>query len=314
MASPGEPSGRTGPLRRVADRSTRQGLIKRRRRRVLRRLYGLARLAAAAAMAWTIWWLWSGPFWRWDGQMTVSGNRLVGKQEILAKLYVPQRTPLYMLRPPELAAQLRAIPAVAQVAVRRWLFPARLEIMILERQALVRVAGPKGEPVSRWIDQEGVVFAAPAAHMEARFPIRVHTELQPGDRLPAEVQTHLFELLNAWPKGAEGRLDLRKPRDVFASIAGMPVRLGEVSEIALKFAMFEHVRPEATKYKDRLKYINLRFPASPTFVLKTGDEIKLEKASRAKASPKPDASPDPSPRPSARPASPKPKPSSKPSP
>lgn len=258
-------------------------------------------------MAWTIWWLWSGPFWRWDGQMTVTGNRLVGKQEILAKLYVPQNTPLYMLRPQDLAVQLGAIPAVAQVAVRRWLFPARLEIMILERQALVRVEGPKGEPLSRWIDQEGVVFAAPAAHIQARFPIRIWTELQPGDRLPAEVQTHLFELLNAWPKDAEGRLDLRKPRDVYASIAGTPVRLGEVSDIALKFAMFEHVRsaPEAKKYKDRLKYINLRFPASPTFVLKTGDEIKLERAAaRAKPSPSPGASVAPG-----APSTPKPKPS-----
>ena len=299
MASQGEPTGRTGPLKRVADRTTRQGLVKRRRRRVLRRLYGLARLAAAGAMAWTIWWLWTGPFWKWDGQMTVSGNRLVGKQEIFAKLYVPQNTPLYMLNPQAIAAQLGAIPAVAQVAVRRWLFPARLEVMILERQALVRVEGPKGEPVSRWIDQEGVIFAAPAAHIQARFPIRVHTELQPGDRLPVEVQTHLFELLAAWPKDAEGRLDLRKPRDVYASIAGTPVRLGEVQEIALKFAILDHVRPEAKKYKDRLKYINLRFPASPTFVLKTGDEIKLEKA-QAKAKPVPQPSG------SVAPASPKP--------
>ena len=253
---------------------------------MLRRLYGLARLAVAAAMVWTTWWLWTGPFWRWDGQMTVTGNRLVSKQEIFSKLYVPQNTPLYMLNPQGIAAQLGAIPSVAQVAVRRWLFPARLEVMILERQALVRVEGPKGEPVSRWIDQEGVVFAAPGAHIKARFPIRVWTELQPGDRLPPEVQTHLFELLNAWPKQAEGRLDLRKPRDVYAAIAGVPVRLGEVSEIALKFAMFDHVQPEAKKYKDRLKYINLRFPASPTFVLKTGDEIKLERA-RAKSSSKP---------------------------
>jgi cell division septal protein FtsQ len=301
LASPGEPSARTGPLRRVADRSTRDGLVKRRRRRVLRRLYGLARLAAAGAVAWTIYWLWTGPFWRWDGQMAVSGNRLVGKQEIFSRLHVPQNTPLYLLNPQAIASQLGAIPSVAQVAVRRWLFPARLEVMILERQALVRVEGPKGEPVSRWIDQEGVVFAAPGSHMQARFPIRVWSELQPGDHLPAEVQTHLFELLNAWPKGAAGRLDLRKPRDVMASIGGWPVRLGEVAEIELKFAMFEHVRPEAMKYKDRLKYINLRFPESPTFVLKTGDEIKLEKA-RAHASPKPAASPAPaSPRPSVSP-------------
>lgn len=253
-------------------------------------------MCGIAAMTWVAWWLWAGPFWRWDGQMTVTGNRLVSKQEIFEKLHVPQRMPLYLLNPQAVVAQVGTIPAVAQVAVRRWLFPARLEVMIMERQALVRVEGPSGEPVSRWIDQEGVVFAAPAAHMQARFPIRVWTELNPGDRLPAEVQTHLFDLLTAWPKDAPGKLDLRKPRDVSANIGGWPVRFGEVADVDVKFAMLQHLRPLATKYKDRLKYINLRFPESPTFVLKTGAEIKLEKEhakeqAAAAASPKPSGSP-----------------------
>jgi hypothetical protein len=128
--------------------------------------------------------------------------------------------------------------------------------------------------------------------MWARFPIMVHTSLEPGSHLPPKAQAHLFELLNAWPHEQGGRLDLRNPEDVYASIGGWPVRLGEVDEVQLKFTMLAQLEPLAAKYKDRLKYINLRFPASPTLVLKTGAEVKPgTETPKGPASPSPQASP-----------------------
>ena len=147
----------------------------------------------------------------------------------------------------------------------------------------------------RWIDQEGVVFAAPPRLMTARFGILVHTDLPPGSHLPPTVQNHLFELLNAWPHDQGGRLDLRDPKDVFASIGSWPVRLGEVDDVQLKFTTFQSLQPLATRYKDRLKYINLRFPNSPTLMLKTGAEIKPGESSKGDASPTPNPSPQSSP-------------------
>lgn len=277
--------------RRVADRSTRTTRDRRRRIRSQRLWLRLTRWLTSVAAAALIAFLWMGAFWRWDGLLTVTGNRLVSRQEIFARLYIPQRTPLYLLNPQTISAQLSSIPAVARVATRRWLFPPRLEVMILERQALVKIEGSPGEATSRWIDQEGVVFAAPTARMEARFPIRVWSDLQPGERLPRPVQQQLFELLVAWPAKLSGRLDLRNPGDMYAAIGDWPVRLGEPEEAGLKLAIFADLQPLAKGYGTRLKYINLRFPRSPTFVLKSGDEVKVEKG--------PDASPGPSP--SARP-------------
>lgn len=313
---------------------------------MLRRLKGYARFLLGLAMAYALYRFWSAPVWDWSGQMSITGNRLVTRQELLDRLEVTKKTPLYRLNPQYISTQLEGVPAIARVAVRRWLFPARLELNVIERQALVQVADdhPGADPTPtpaphatptpsadkpsaapsvppqdttprRWIDQEGVVFAAPPKLMSPRFGIQVHTDLPPGSHLPAAVQTHLFELLNAWPHDQEGRLDLRNPNDVYASIGGWPVRLGEVDDVALKFAMFQHLEPLATKYKDRLKYINLRFPSSPTLVLKTGAEIKPSDhaAEKAPASPVTDqevASPLPSP--SAPSPHPSPKPSAKP--
>ncbi|MEB3222096.1 MAG: FtsQ-type POTRA domain-containing protein [Candidatus Sericytochromatia bacterium] len=262
----------------------------RRRQRSKRRL---ARVLSHVGLLSLVIFLWMGPFWQWEGLLTVTGNRLVSAQEVFARLYIPQHTPLYTLDPKKISAQLSSIPAVARVSTRRWLFPPRLEVMILERQGLVKVEGVPGEAVSRWIDQEGVVFSAPAARMQARFPVQVWCDLQPGQRLPGKLQKEFFELLVAWPQGAGGRLDLRRPNDLYASVGDWPVRFGEPEDASLKLSILADLQPLAKAYRERLRYINLRFPKSPTLVLKTGDEVKVGKDSQGGE--RPAGSPQPKP-------------------
>lgn len=243
-------------------------------------------------LAYGIYWLWGSPVWHWHGHLKITGNRLVSKQEILDRLSVPQDTPLYRLNPQWIQGQLTGIPAISRVAVRRWLFPARIEMAVIERQALVPVTGGVGD---RWLDQEGVVFSASPKLMKPRYGVQIHTRLAPGEKLPASVQGPLFELIAAWPGKTSGRVDLRNPKDVYANIDGWPVRLGEMSEVPTKFGMFTHLKPLAEKYRDRLEYINVRHPMAPTFKLKTGKEIDVKKDARPApaASKAPGASPAP---------------------
>ncbi|MEB3198729.1 MAG: FtsQ-type POTRA domain-containing protein [Candidatus Sericytochromatia bacterium] len=231
----------------------------------------------ALLLGFAIWWLWFGGFWRWDGLMTVTGNRLVSKQDIFNRLYIPQNTPLFLLNPHSISQQLSRVPAIENVIVQRWLFPPRLEVTIVEREAWVRVEGPPGETLARWADREGVIFAAPVARISARFSTRVWLDMQPGDRIGKSLHQFLLDLLVAWPAKSSGRVDLRREKDVYAAIGGWPVRLGSPDQAALKIALFQELRPLAETYRTRLKYINLRFPKSPTFVLKSGDEVKVEK-------------------------------------
>jgi cell division septal protein FtsQ len=295
------------PAERLQRRTVRQGLVKKRKRRLMRRLRDLASVVMAGFLAYGTYWLWGSPVWHWQGQMSVAGNRLVSKQEILARLDVPQNTALYRLNPQWVSDQVKGIPAVSRVAVRRWLFPPRLEVTVLERQPLVAVLGP-GQ--SLWMDQEGVVFPANPKLVTPRFPVKIETQLRVGERLAPAVQSHLFEVLETWPKGAGGRIDLRKADDIYATVDGWPLRLGAVTDVPTKFGMFAHLRPLAQKYKDRLQYIDLRFPTSPTFKLQSGDTIDASKAESASgapaatqpsstpASPGPTTSPSPTPKPS----------------
>ena len=240
----------------------------------MRRLKAFSRLAMAALLAYGIYWLWGSDVWHWQGQVRISGNRLVSKQQILERLQVPQATPLHQLDPRWIASQVADIPSVSRVAVRRWLFPARLEMNVLERQALVGLLGPGP---NRWMDQEGVVFQASPKLMKPRFGIKVWSDLKPGERLHGGLQDRLFELVATWPAKMDGRVDMRNAQDVYASIDGWPVRLGELKEVPAKLDMFTKLKPVAEKYRDRLQYIDLRFPMSPTFKLKTGQQVNVTK-------------------------------------
>ena len=88
----------------------------------------------AACLAYGAYWLWASPVWRWNGQLHIVGNRLVSHAEILDRLHLQQGTPLYKLDPQRIAAQVTGIPAISQVAVHRWLFPARLELQVVLRE------------------------------------------------------------------------------------------------------------------------------------------------------------------------------------
>lgn len=248
----------------------------------MRRLRDLARLVMVGLLAYGIYWLWGASVWHWEGQVRISGNRLVSKQEILERLQVPENTPLYRLDPRWIASQVSDIPAVSRVAVRRWLFPARLEMNVIERQALVALLGPGN---NRWMDQEGVVFTASPQIMKPRFGIKVWSDLAPGKRLPPGMQDRLFELMAAWPAKLDGRVDLRNPKDVYLAVDGWPVRFGELKDVPIKFEMLVKLKPVAEKYRDRLQYIDLRYPASPTFKLKSGAQVDVKKPPAPQASP-----------------------------
>ena len=47
----------------------------------MRRLRDLAGVVMAGFLAYGTYWLWGSPVWHWQGQMSVSGNRLVSLLE-----------------------------------------------------------------------------------------------------------------------------------------------------------------------------------------------------------------------------------------
>lgn len=198
--------------------------------------------------------IWVVPIWQYSGEITIKGNRWVSTDTIRAAINPPP-APMYRMDPSLLKEQVQTIPQIERVDIRRWLFPARLEVRVKERTPVARVASQ-----SIFLDEEGVLFSAPIQPI----PLTV--------LLPASYQGETPEAFRAffkeWPTKASGLLDLRQKDDIKVSLGGLTARFGAAEEIPAKFRAFFRLRPLAKRYGDALEYLDLRFPDSPTLKCK----------------------------------------------
>lgn len=129
----------------------RQSRIRARRVRWLRRL-GV--VLVGAALAGLVVWVFYGSSLLAVRDVTVTGNRLVTTEQVLAAAEVAEGTPLAVVDDRAVASRVGALPAVAGVRVeRKW--PTTLIVSITERS--VRLVIARGDGFD-WVDATGVVF------------------------------------------------------------------------------------------------------------------------------------------------------------
>lgn len=203
--------------------------------------------------------LWRMPQWLWTGEARIEGAKRIDPQYARRVALGDRGLPLFRIDPRLIRARLMELEAVEDVKVRRWLFPARVEIVLQERVPVVRVEG-KASPT--YLDSAGKAFTLPpGAKPEKAIALGVHlasASLAPADR------TALRRLLDTWPKGSVGVVDMRDPASWSARIDGIRVLLGTSEALDEKFRVFEHLIPLARQGGKRLEYIDLRFPEAPT--------------------------------------------------
>lgn len=131
-----------------SDLSERRQHLRRQRR--LKILQGLWRTTAIA-------WLTAGLVWaanssktlvRSESQVHISGNQMLATEAIQALLPIDYPQPLIELQPEAIEAHIKANAPIAEVTVRRRLFPAGLTIQLQERQPVAVVIAGGGQALS----------------------------------------------------------------------------------------------------------------------------------------------------------------------
>lgn len=200
---------------------------------------------------------WLMPQWQWDGEVQVRGLRYLSAQLITRTAGLPTSGSLYQINPAEIRTRLLKIDAVQDAKVRRWLFPPRLDIEIKERSPKVKVLGAL---TPTFMDTQGVLFTLPASAPPAT-PISV--TVASGSLSPAD-SVALRRLLEVWPRGSRGTLDLRNTASLSAVVDGVRVDLGRAERLDEKIRLYSHLLPLARQAGKAVQYIDLRFPEAPT--------------------------------------------------
>ncbi|MBV8067754.1 MAG: FtsQ-type POTRA domain-containing protein [Candidatus Eremiobacteraeota bacterium] len=198
--------------------------------------------------------------------VTVSGNRRVARNDILAKAAIAPHTSIWLQNTGAMARRIATIPYIAAVTVRR-IPPATLRIRVAERV-------PFAEVRSGWeaavVDRSLRVLEPASA--ETSLPVIVldePVELAPGEFIHARTAAELIAASDALTAAqiTPAQLELDRFEGLVVTLpTGLRLMLGSESDLPRKLALVHAILSQTVTRGRRVAAIDLRAPSAPVLV------------------------------------------------
>lgn len=234
-------------------------LPKRRRRHWWRNL--LATLASAL-LAWGLYLLVTAPWWQ-VGDIRIFGAQ-PAKAAIIRQAIVHMDvlgTPLWRVDPQLVEQVVNGHDWVHQSEVRRWLFPARLDVYLRARVGWARLVW---QGKIHTIDEDGVkVQDVP------QIPLLFQIDRQ---RPTPHQLTCMRQLVEAWRLrhlDGHGTYQVANPQKIIWLTGQETVWLGTAEQLPAKIAAYHKLKPLAKAKGKRLEYIDLRWWQNPVLKVRS---------------------------------------------
>lgn len=248
-------------------------LEKRRRQKKLRVLYGrlriLIKLCFAVVLAFAIWEFATADLWAFDGRRVhLPELRLLESSEILPVLEAYTDEPVYNIDPQQIETILKGkYPVISELYVRRSLFPARLDLTIVEKQ-------PWGELYRKFGDERPYaivgadyrpVLLKPYSKAESVFPDDRLAKLMlpPGKVITPEYLKALDRLtyqLGSIRGLSLGFVDARNPQSLEAYFDHVRVRIGRLDATTPeRLSRLAPLVPEINRLRGEIDQVDLRW-------------------------------------------------------
>ena len=199
--------------------------------------------------------------------IVIVNNKIVKSHKILSllkKTNVPD-VPIYMAKTDYIEKELRKLPPVKEVFVRRYAFPARLQIIVKERQPVITVSpDEKVTPVAAF-SRDGVMFGREYLPLNKDFKtIKVLSYGNKGDDYTKwnaakirQIET-IVEYVETYSKEPVEYIDFRNPNDVYIKIKTVNIRLGKIDEgVYDRIKRIPSILPQVKMVDSKVKYLDL---------------------------------------------------------
>jgi len=205
-----------------------------------------------------------------ESVVKIEGNLITPKYKIidLVKQTELPHTQVFRLDTRELERNITQLQPVKKVYVRRYWFPARLNILVEERVPVFLIApNLQTSPISA-ITIDGVFIDREYMPIPPKFKAtKILTygiggdDYEQWDKKRVDEILKLIKTIEAYAKTDVKYVDLRNPKDVYVQIGDIMLRLGEINEsIYNRTKWIATILPEAqSKYGGKIKYIDLRW-------------------------------------------------------
>lgn len=202
-------------------------------------------------------------------RLSVAGNYITPKETVLEALkymQVPDK-PLYLIDVKGFKNKILEIETVKEVYIRRYWFPARLQIIIEDRMPLLTVApSPESEPVAFFVEGGKLLSSELLPKDKTFYPLKVLTVGHPDDNFIDWKEERINEIIkfaetvSAYSGEKVEYIDIRNPHDIYVKIPSVLVRLGEANETLYnRLQNLSSIVPNLYKVEQPVKYVDLRW-------------------------------------------------------
>lgn len=204
-----------------------------------------------------------------NNTLKIIGNNITPTYRIISVLRqypVPQR-PIYLFDTKNIKKEIKKLPPVKEVYIKRLWFPARLEIMIVERRPILSISpAPDVAPIAFFAEGGKLIGREYLPLKNVNKTILVLTYGTKGDdyRNWDEIKIRKIENVVLAMEQFSGQtveyIDMRNPKDIYIKIPEVNVRLGEMNHTGIaRIRNISAILPKIKTMEKKIKYIDLRW-------------------------------------------------------
>lgn len=200
--------------------------------------------------------------------LEIVNNRIVPSQKILAALrrnQVPLQ-PIFLVKTDNLKKSIMQLEPVRDVYIRRFWFPARLEIIIIERTPAITIAPDIDVPPIAFFSTDGKLIGREYMPLNEDFKtVRVITygsgdDYRNWDKAKVQNLKKLAATVEIDSGETVEYIDYRNPKDVYVKIPTANIRLGSFNAGTFdKIHRIPSLLPQVKMLNKKVKYIDLRW-------------------------------------------------------
>lgn len=201
--------------------------------------------------------------------LEILNNKIVPSYKILAALRRTevQHTPIYRFKTNEIKHNIMQLEPIEDVYIRRFWFPARLQIIVEEKEPVLTISPAENVPPIAFFARGGKLIGRDYMPLPKSFKtILVLSYGTRGDDYRSW-NNEKIKLIEKVAKAVTANaneevmyIDYRTPRDVYVRVKTANIRLGELDDSVFeRINRIPSILPQVKTLDKSIKYIDLRW-------------------------------------------------------
>lgn len=203
--------------------------------------------------------------------LEIVNNHIVPEQKILSALrrnQVPTQ-PIFLVKTDDIKKSITQLEPIQNVYIRRFWFPARLQIIVIERTPIVTISPNLEAPPIAFFSADGKLIGREYMPLDDDYETVAVITYGSGDdyRNWDVVKVKNFKKLADLVEIETGEkveyIDYRNPKDVYVKIPTTSIRLGSMNpSVFNKIGRLPSLLPQVKMINKKVKYIDLRWDSN----------------------------------------------------